>query len=436
MSDIVTPAPGRSAGRRALLTGAAALLPVLSAAALLPVVGARRAFGQGSGLNPAGPSPAGPIKIGVLCDMSGPYADATGPGLSLGVQMAVEAFGGTVLGRPITVLTADDQNKPDVGAGIGRRWLDQDQVDTIVEGSASSIALAVAEMTRARNRVLLIAASTSTELTGRFCSPTSFQFGIDTYAGPKAVVSAAIKKGLKTWFILNVDYAFGHSLKLEATRFIEQGGGRLLGSTAFPLGTADVSSAVLEAQASGAQAIALACGGTDWTNVVKQSHEFGLVRTGQTLVTFLAGLHEVRSVGVATTAGMILAQSFYWDLDDGTRAFTAKFRPRHKGMPPNWQQASGYSATLHYLKAMQAAGTAEGLAVAQAMRAMPVDDFAVHAAPIRGDGQVMRPMYLAQVKPVTKTPMEDDVFDIVETLPAERIWRPSAESACALLRPT
>ena len=400
-------------GRRTLLAGASALSAV-------------RARAQGTGE---------PVKIGVLCDMSGPYMDATGPGLALGTRMAIEDFGGTVLGRPIQVIGADDQNKPDVGSGIARRWLDEEGVSALVEGSASSIALAVAEMMRARNKVLLIAASTSADLTGRFCAPTTFQFGMDTFCGPNAAVHTAIAEGADTWYVLNVDYAFGHSLKAEATRMIQGAGAKLLGSTAFPLGTADFSSELLQAQASGAKAIALACGGTDWTNIIKQSHEFGLTRRGQRLVTFLTGLNEVSAAGLTAAGGAEIAQIFYWDQDDATRAFTARFRRRHKGIYPNWQQAAAYSATLHYLKAMKAAGTTEAKPVAEAMHATLVDDFALHGVPIRADGQVMRPMYIMQVKQPGQPKGTDDLLTVVKTVPGDQVWRPAAESACPMLRP-
>ena len=400
-----------SIGRRAMLAGAAALP-------------AARVRAQGGD----------PVKIGVLCDMSGPYMDATGPGLVLGTRMAVEDFGGSVLGRPIQVFGADDQSKPDVGSGIARRWLDEEGVSAIVEGSASSIALAVAEMIRARSKMLLIAASTSADLTGRACTPTSFQFGMDTYCGPNSAVRDAIKNGADTWFILNVDYAYGHSLKAEATRIIADAGAKLLGSTAFPLGTADFSSELLQAQASGAKAIALACGGTDWTNIIKQAYEFGLSKRGQRLVTFLTGLNEVGAAGLTAVGGVDIAQIFYWDLNDSTRAFTARFRPRHRGVAPNWQQAAAYSATLHYLKSAKTAGTLEARAVADAMRATPVNDFALHNVPIRADGQVMRDMYIMKVKRPGEPKGTDDLFTLVTTIPGKEVWRPASESACPALR--
>jgi branched-chain amino acid transport system substrate-binding protein len=397
--------------------------------AAAPALAASRARAQTAGA---------PVRIGVLADMSGPYADNTGPGLVLAAQMAVEDFGGQVLGRPVRVEFADDQNKPDVGLGIARRWLAEDGVQAIVGGSASSITLAVSDLARARGRILLIAASGSTDLTGKACTPVSFQFGFDTYALPKAVVEPAVRGGLKSWYILNVDYAFGHSLRRDAATLIEQAGGRVVGSAAFPLNTADFSSYLLQAQSSRAQAVALATGGADWTNLVKQAHEFGLSRGGgrQTLVSLATGFNEVLAAGLNVAAGMLLATTFYWDRTDATRGFAQRFMQRHRGAAPNSHQAAGYSGTLHFLKAVQAAGTAEGSAVAEAMRRLRVSDFDVPDAAVRLDGQVMRPMYLARVKAPEASKNRNDVFEVLETIPGEMAWRPAAESACPLLRPT
>jgi branched-chain amino acid transport system substrate-binding protein len=380
-------------------------------------------------------APAAPVRIAVLADMSGPYADNTGPGLVHAARMAVEDFGGRVLGRPIRFDFADDQNRPDVGVGIARRWLDDEGVHAIVAASASSITLAVAELTRARGRILLIAASGSTDLTGRACSPTSFQFGFDTYSLPKAVVEPAVRGGLRSWYILNVDYAFGHNLWRDATALIEQAGGRVIGSTGFPLNTADFASYLLQAQASRAQAVALATGGTDWTNLVKQAHEFGLSRGRQTLVSLATGFNEVQAAGLNVASGMLLATPFYWDRTEATRRFARRFMQRHRGVAPNSHQAAGYTGTLHYLKAVQAAGTIEGPVVAEAMRGMRVSDFDVEDAPIRADGQVMRPMHLARVRSPDTSRDRNDIFEILETIPGENAWRPAAESACPLLRP-
>jgi branched-chain amino acid transport system substrate-binding protein len=404
-------------GRRRLL-GTALALPAL--AALAP----RRAFAADQ-----------PLKIGVLCDMSGIYADDTGPGLVAGVKVAVEAMGGKVAGRPITVVSADDLNKPDVGTAIARRWFGEEGVSAVICASASSITLAVSDFANAQNKVLLVAGSLSTDLTGKRCYPTTFQFGLDTYAGPRSVIGPSIAKGAKTWYILNVDYAFGQSLRDEGARMIEQGGGRVLGTSGFPLGTSDFASPLLQAKASGANAIALACGGSDWSNLVKQAAEFGIVAGGQTLVTLTGGINEIQAVGANLCNGMIASTPFYWDMDEGSRAFSTKFRALHGGRFPNWQQSDGYSGALHYLKAVAAAGTDDGAKVAAAMRAAEVKDLLINGAPIRADGQVMRPTYLMEVKPET-APGRADIFRLLATLSAEDSWRPAAESACPLLRRT
>ena len=375
-----------------------------------------------------------PLKIGVLCDMSGIYADDTGPGLVAAVQVAVNELGGKIGNRPITIVSADDKNKPDVGADIAARWLDKDGVSAIVCASASSITLAVASLCKARNKALLICGSLSSDLTGSQCSPMSFQFSLDTYAGPKSVIAPTIREGAKTWYIINVDYAYGISLRDEGSKMIEASGGKVVGATSFPLGTTDFASQLLQARTSGAQAIALACGGADWSNLCKQAHDFGISEGGQRLVTLTGGINEIQAVGGDLCAGMIASTPFYWDLDEGSRAFSAKFRALLGGRFPNWQQANGYSSVLHWAKAVAAAGTDDGSKVGPAMRATPVKDALIDGAAIRVDGQVMRPTYLVKVKPETAKGRAD-IFAHVGTLSAEQSWRPAAESACPALKP-
>ena len=373
-----------------------------------------------------------PVKIGVLSDMSGPYADNVGPGQALAVRMAVADFGGTVLGRPLEVLVADDQNNSNVGVGIIRRWLDVDNVSALVEGSISSITLAATRLVNDKDRVLLISGSGSEELTGKACTPTSFQFTYDTYSLPKAVVTRSTADGLKTWFVIGVDYAYGQSLLQTTRRFVEQGGGKVIGSAMFPLNSGDFSSYLLAAQASGASAVAFATGGSDWINVVKQSREFELAKAGQVMVSLATGSPDVTAAGLQAAGGMLLATPFYWDATDESRAWSKRFMAANGGRAPTFQQAGSYSATLHYLKAVQSAGTLEGSKVAAAMHAMPVDDFEIKQAPIRADGQVMRPMYLARVKTPATSKGVTDIYDIIGEIPAEQVWRPLAESGCKL----
>lgn len=400
-------------GRRAIL-GAGLAMPALLAGS--------RAGAQ-----------AQPLKIGVLCDMSGIYADNTGPGLVAGTNLGVKEYGGSVGGRPVQVVFADDQNKPDVGSAIAGKWMDSEGVSAIVCASASSITLAVSDMAHAKNKVLLVTGSLSADLTGSRCHPTTFQFGLDTYAGPKSVIGPSIAKGLDSWFIINVDYAFGLSLRDEGRRMIEAAGGKVLGTTGFPLGNSEFSSQILQAKASGAKAIAVACGGSDWSNLVKQCHEFGVAQGGQSLVTLTGGINEIMSVGPSLAAGMAASMPWYWDLNDGSRAFNTQYRAAMNNRFPNWQQANGYSAAIHYLKAVAAAGSDDGAKVAAAMRAIKVQDKLIDGATIREDGQVMRPTYLMEVKPETK-PGLADCFKLVSTLSAEQSWRPANESACPALR--
>ena len=404
---------GASIRRRGLL-GAGLALPM---AGLLPTPRARAA--------------GKPLKIGVLCDMSGIYADDTGQGLVAGAERHCAVR--LQRDRPIEVVFADDQNKPDIGTAIAGRWLAEQDVSAIVCASASSITLAVSDMVAERKKVLMVAGSLSADLTGKRCHPSTFQFGLDTYAGPVSVIGPTVKAGAKSWFIINVDYAFGQSLRDEGTKLIAANGAKLLGTTSFPLGTADFASQILQAKTSGAEAIALACGGSDWSNLVKQMHEFGITEGGQKLVTLTGGINEIQAVGAQYCLGMMLSTPFYWDLDDGSRAFAAKFRAYHGGRFPNWQQSDGYSGALHYFKSVAAAGTDDGVKMAETMRAMPVDDLLIKNAPIRADGQVMRPTYLMKVKDES-APNRADIFAYVSTLSAEQSWRPAAESACPALR--
>jgi branched-chain amino acid transport system substrate-binding protein len=378
---------------------------------------------------------AQPVKIGVISDMSGPYADNVGPGQVLAVRMAVTDFGATVLGRPIEVTAADDQNNSNTGVAIIRRWLDVDGVNALVEGSISSITLAAATLVHDKDRVLLISGSGSEELTGKACTTTSFQFTYDTYSLPKAVVARSVADGLKTWFVIGVDYAYGRSLLDSTKRFVEQAGGKVVGSSLFPLNSGDFSSYLLAAQASGAQAVALATGGSDWINLAKQAQEFGLSRNGQTVISLATGSPDVTAAGLTAVGGMLLATPFYWDANDATRAWSRRFMAANQGRAPTFQQAGSYSATLHYLKAVQAAGTTDGSKVAASMRAMPVDDFEIKNAPIRVDGQVMRPMYLARVKMPAASKGVTDIYDIIGDIPADQAWKPLAEGGCKLEPP-
>ena len=306
--------------------------------------------------------------------MSGFYADATGPGSVLAAKMAVADFGGKVLGRPIEVLDADHQNKADVGSGIARRWFDVDKVGLVTGLGNSAVAIAVRELAKERGQIDVVASGGLSDLTGKFCSPTGFHWVYDSYAAAKATSRAVVAAGGKSWFFLTANYAFGHGAQRDSTRFIEEAGGSVKGSVLVPPNTADFASYLLQAQASKAQVIGLASATADFSNTVKQAGEFGLIAGGQTMAGVLVFINDVHSLGLKTANGLYLSSPFYWDTDDNTRAWSKKFFAERKAMP-SMLQAGVYSAVLHYLKAMQAAGTDEPKAVAAKMRELPIDDF-------------------------------------------------------------
>ncbi|WP_246731352.1 ABC transporter substrate-binding protein [Methylocapsa sp. S129] len=374
------------------------------------------------------------VKIGVIADQSGPYADNGGPGSALAARMAIEDRGGVVLGKAIQLLVADDQNKPDIGVAAARRWLDADGVDVIVGGSASSIALATQDLMKQHSKPYLLAGTASSELTNSACSPMGQQWVIDTYSLPKATAQTLVKQGKDTWFFVTVDYAFGKQWEADTTRFISQAGGRVVGSVRHPLNTADFSSFLLMAQNSGAKVIALANSGADFNNAVKQAHEFGITQGGQTLAPLGLYINQVHALGLDMAKGLTLTTPFYWDQNEGTRAFAKRFMAAFNGRVPNEAQAGTYSAVTHYLKAVEAAGGTDGPAVVAKMHELPINDFSMKDVRIREDGQVMRPMYLAEVKAKEDSKYPYDYYAIKSTIPAEEAWRPASESVCPLLK--
>jgi len=383
------------------------------------------------------PSPGlaqdGAVKIGVLDDMSGPYSENTGPGDLLAVRMAVADFGGRALGKPIEVVSADMQNKVDVGVGIARRWYEQDQVDLIIGIPHSAIALGVVKLAEQTNRLVMPTAAATAELTGKACSAHSVHWVYDTYGQSKTIASAIVKQGGDSWFFITVDYAFGIALEQNASDFVKAAGGRVLGSARHPLNTSDFSSFLLQAQASKAKVVVMANGGTDITNAIKQAKEFGLDRGGQRLAGLLIQYPEVHALGLPTAQGLLMAASFYWDMSPEARAFTDRFTAA-KGMPPTMIQAGTYGATMHYLKAVQAAGTDEAKAVMAKMKEMPINDFMTRQGRIREDGRVIRDMYLMQVKTPEESKGEWDLARIVGTIPGDQAFRPLAEGGCPLVK--
>lgn len=374
------------------------------------------------------------VKIGVMNDQSGIYEDITGMKAVEAAKMAVEDFGGTVLGKRIEIVTANHQNKTDIAGGIARKWIDTEQVDAIADVTGSGIALAVNEIAREKNRVMIAASAATSDLTGKACSPTTVQFSYDTYALAKSTGTETLKQGGDTWFFITADYAFGHALERDTSKFVEQGGGKVLGAVRAPLGTTDYSSFLLQAQASKAKIIGLATAGGDTITVIKQAAEFGIQRGGQRLGGLLIYINDVEALGLQAAQGLVLTTSFYWDVSDETRAWTKRFLDRTGGKrPPNMLQAGLYSGVLHYLKAVKAAGTDEAKAVSLKMRELPVNDFYNKNITIRKDGRVLHDMYLAQVKSPQESKGKFDDYKILSTLAGKDAYRPVSEGNCPLV---
>jgi branched-chain amino acid transport system substrate-binding protein len=371
------------------------------------------------------------VKIGVLNDASGPYADFSGPGSVLAARMAVEDFGGKVNGVPIEVVSANHQNKPDVGASIAREWFDIKKVDIVLDLSNSAVALAVQQLAREKNKIVIAGAVGTTDFTGKNCAPTTMSWVYDSYALSNSLVKAAVQSGLDTWYFVTVDYAFGISMQADASRAVAAAGGKVLGSVKHPLNASDFSSYVLQAQASRAKAALFADGGADLINGLKQAKEFGLASHGQTLVTSVMFITDVRSLGLQTAQGLKFVTAFYWDRNEETRQWSRRFFERHKAMP-TMVQAAMYSAVRHYLTAVRDAKTDEAQAVVAKMRATPVNDFYVKGGQIRADGRLVHDMYLAEVKKPQESKSPYDYYRIVRTIPGAEAFRSVEGSGCPL----
>ncbi|MGY8666035.1 ABC transporter substrate-binding protein [Bradyrhizobium sp. UFLA05-109] len=374
----------------------------------------------------------GPIRIGVLNDSSGLYADLSGEGSAVAARMAVEEFGGELLGRKIEVVHADHQNKPDIASSIVRKWIDVDHVSLVADGGPSSIASAVQELAREKRFVFVIAGGFASTLTGPGCAATSFQFAPDTYALSSAPTRAAVAKGLDTWFFLTADYTFGHALDKDASAAVKAAGGKVLGHVLHPLNSSDFSSFLLQAQSSKAKAVGLANAGGDFSNALKQAQEFGLTQMGQHLVGFLVLHSDIQAIGLPAAQGLQFATATYWDIDDKTRAWSQSFMKRYRGKPPTMVQSLTYSGVLHWLKAAKEAGTLDGEKVAAKMRELKVDDVFVHNASIRSDGRVMEDLTMVEVKspPESRYPFDD--LKIIGHLDGTTTYRSLAEGGCPL----
>ncbi|MGA8900016.1 ABC transporter substrate-binding protein [Bradyrhizobium sp.] len=371
------------------------------------------------------------VKIGVLNDQSGLYADLGGPGSVVAAKMAAEDFGGKVLGKPIEIVSGDHQNKSDVGAGIAREWFDVGKVDMAIGFDNSSVALAVEQLAAEKNRIAIAGAVGSTAFTGKSCTPNEASWVYDSYALTTSLAKAVVAEGRDTWFFLTVDYAFGHSLEADASAAVKAAGGKVLGSVRHPLNTADFSSYLLQAQASGAKVVAFANGGGDMVNATKQANEFGLTKN-QSIVSLLVFISDVHSMQLQAAQGLKLVTAFYWDRTDETRAWSKRFFEKF-GRMPTMPQAAVYSAITHYLNSIKAAGTDEAKAVMAKMRELPVNDFYVKNGHVRADGRLVHDMYLAQVKSPAESKGPWDYYKILSTIPGDQAFRSLADGGCPLV---
>ena len=374
-----------------------------------------------------------PFRIGAMVDMSGVYSAHGGPGMVTAVQMAVEDFGGKVLGRPIEVLSANYQNKVDIAAARAREWYDRDDVQMIIESTDSAAALALQRLGVEKKRITLFAGSASSALTNAECSPYGVHYVYDTYALSHGTGIAITKAGGDSWFFITADYAFGHALEKDTADVVVQNGGKVLGQVRAPLNTPDFSSFLLQAQASKAKVVGLANAGTDTQNSVRQANEFGITQGGQKLATLLVFLHDIKGLGLQAAQGLQFTDGYYWDYNDEPRAFAKKFYERHKGMP-SMVQAGAYSATMHYLNAITAAGTAQPDAVMAKMKATPVNDFFAKNGVIRADGRMVHDMYLAEAKKPSESKGDWDLLKINAVIPGDQAYRPLSESVCPLVK--
>ena len=373
------------------------------------------------------------VKIGVLTDLSSLYMDNAGPGSVAAAQMAIDDFGGRVLGKKIELVTGDNLNKADVGASIAREWIDRQGVDAIVDVPNSAVAFAVNELTRSKNRVFLATGTASSRLTGDACSPTTVHWTYDTYALAKGTGQAVVQNGGDSWFFIAADFAVGAALMADTERVIKANGGRVLGAVRHPINSADFSSYILQAQASKAKIIGLATAGGDMINIVKQSAEYKVGQGGQHLAGLLVFIADIHSLGLQTAQGLMLTSAFYWDLNDETRAWSKRFATRYAKVP-TMIHAGTYGAVTHYLKAIAAAGTDEAKAVSAKMKEMPVDDFMTKKGVIRADGRLVRDMYLFQVKPPAESRGGFDYYKLVATIPGDQAFRPLGEGGCPLAK--
>ncbi len=379
-----------------------------------------------------------PIRIGVLTDMGGPYAANTGPGSVVGAQLAVEDFVRANPDIPVEVVSADLQLKPDVALGISGKWFDSDGVDVVTDVPLSSAAFAIGDMAKQKDKIAIFTGGASADITGSRCGPNHLHWVYDTWSMPHAVADASVRDGNDTWFFITADYAFGHSLRKDAASFVAAAGGKVLGEALAPFpGTTDFSSHLVRAQASGAKVLGLANGGGDTVNCIKQAAEFGLMKSGMKVAGLIFLIHDVHGVGLAAAQGVLLTEPFYWNMNDGTRAFAKRFAPKMGGSVPGSVHAGQYSGVTHYLKAVKALGyekaKASGRAVLEVMKATPTDDPLMGKGMVRKDGRVIHDMYLFEVKSPAQSKEPWDYYNLKRTVPAAEAFRPMGQGGCSLV---
>ena len=376
----------------------------------------------------------GVIKIGVMNDQSSLYADLAGQGSVVAARMAVEDFGAAKKGMKVEIITADHQNKPDVGSAIARQWYDVDKVDLIADVPNSGVALAVNQITRDKGKAFIVSGAATADLTGKACSPNTVHWTYDTWMLANGTGNAIVKTGGNTWFFLTADYAFGHALERDTEAVVTKAGGKVLGKVRHPLNTQDFSSFLLQAQSSKAKIIGLANAGGDTTNSIKQAAEFGIVKGGQNLAGLLVFLTDVHSLGLNNAQGLILTETFYWDYNDQTRAFAKRFQAANRGIHPTMIHAGVYSGVLHYLKAAEALKSDEGAKVIAKMKELPTEDPLFGKGRIRQDGRKIHPAYLLEVKKPAESKGPWDYYKIRATISADQAFRPEKDGGCSLVK--
>ena len=377
------------------------------------------------------------FRVGVLSDMSGLYADISGPGAVAAAKLAIEDFKPESHGFKVEIVTGDHQNKPDIGSGIVRKWFDVEKVDAVLDVPTSSVALAVANIAQEKNKLLMVSSAGTSDLTGKACTPNTVHWTYDTWALANSTAKAVIAQGGKSWYFLTADYAFGHALERDATQAIKANGGEVLGHVLAPFQTTDFSSFLLQAQGSGANVVAVANSGGDTINSVKQAAEFGLKDGGQRMTALLAFISDVKAIGLETAQGLTLTEAFYWDLNEGTRAFTKRFQATMKDRVPTMNQAGAYGATMHWMKAIAAMSDKqrahEGKAIAAKMKELPTDDPLFGKGSIRADGRTIHDMYLFEVKKPAESKGPYDFYKLAATIPGDQAFRPMDQGGCPLV---